>query len=147
VESRAGVLGVVSDQRRIRRHSFLRIDEPLESGYHPVQDRSPGDLCVILEAIDRIFSHRGDFAKMARKPVIDTVQSQEREEHHQHDHFRHAIPLSLFEAGLLDHGWQFKGLCRIYIPGIKDLILVPTRFECLGLLRQGARFNSLVPNI
>ena len=59
------------------------------------------------------FCHRGDFAKMARKPVIDTVQSQEREEHHQHDHFRHAIPLSLFEASLLDHGWQFKGLCRI----------------------------------
>jgi len=34
-----------------------------------------------------------------------------------------------------------------YILGIKDLILVPTRFECLGLLRQGVRFNSLVPNI
>jgi len=33
-----------------------------------------------------------------------------------------------------------------YIPSIKDLILVSSRFECLGLLRQGVRFNSLVPN-
>ena len=105
---------------------FLRIDEPLESGYHPVQDRSPGDPFVILEAIDRIFPHRSDFAKMARKPVIDTVQYQEREEHHQHDNFRHAIPLSLFEADLLDNGWQFKGLCRIQPHGSHGILV---RFE------------------
>jgi hypothetical protein len=35
----------------------------------------------------------------------------------------------------------------MYIPGIKDRILVPTRFEGLGFHHQGVRFNSLVPNI
>ncbi len=56
----------------------------------------------------------------------------------------------------MDSGWTFtacgvqlaqRGGGPVYIPGIKDLILVPTRFERLGLLHQGVRFNSLVPNI
>ena len=40
---------------------------------------------------------------------------------------------------ILDH--------TVYLPGIKDLTLAPTRFECLGLLHQGVCFNSLVPYI
>jgi len=44
--------------------------------------------------------------------------------------------------------YAYFGLYRFaYIPGIKGLILVPTRFERLGLLHQEVRFNSLVPNI
>ena len=46
------------------------------------------------------------------------------------------LPWSIFALSLGNH-----------LPGSKDLIRVPTRFECLGLLHQGVRFNSLVPNI
>jgi len=62
------------------------------------------------------------------------------------------VAIGLNGCGLVDCRISDNGLLRkitifLYVPGIKDMILVPPTFERLGLLHQGVRFNSLVPNI